>query len=98
MPRNRTRSAIGSKRTSALWKIVAAVVLLSTAIAAVPVIGTIALLYFAVMILMELLLDRSPKGNGVIVGMLRGIPMWYLKLWKYAFLGREFPGFVPSRA
>ena len=98
MARHRTRQAIGTNRTSAIWRLVVAVILVATAVAAVPVIGTIALVYFVIMLLVMFFLDRKPGNQGLIMGLLRGIPMWYLALFKYAFLGREFPGFIPSRA
>lgn len=96
--RRRARSAVGGTRVSLFWQLVGLAVLLSSAVVVAPAVVTVATVYLVVRVIVVLLFDRQPQGNGLIMGMLRGIPMWYLKLWKWAILGSDFPGFVPSRA
>lgn len=93
-----TARYVGQNRSSAFWRVVGLFVIAISA----PVIVTVALgaglLYMLVDVLTRGVTNRGASGNGMIMGGLKGIFMWFMEMLKWIFTGREFPGFVPSRA
>lgn len=98
MPTQRTRQAIGGTRTSGLARLVGLFVLLAIDAVLLPIAVGAAAVYMVVDVAFSLVLDRRASGNGLIMGMLKGIFMWAIDLHKWVLVGREFPGFIPSRA
>ena len=94
----RTRRAIGSTRTSWILRLIGLVVLSAASVVLLPIVGAVALVYFALSFLWALLTDNDTGPNNWLMGWLRGIPRHYIKWVKWALLGDEWPGLAPSRA
>lgn len=92
------RQTLGSQRTSGINRVIGLVALVVTAPVLIPVVAIAGLIYMALDVLKRIVMDSGASGNGVIMGGLEGIFMWYLKVIKWAVVGREWPGFVPRRA
>lgn len=94
----RTRRAIGGTRTDWLIRLVGLIVLLTVSTVLLPIAAVAAGIYFALAFIVAIVLDREMGANNWLMGWMRGIPRWYLKLIKWAALGDDFPGYLPSRA
>lgn len=98
MARNRTRSAIGGTRTSALWRLVGLFALMALDAFLIPIALIAAAVYFVVDIVKSIAVDKHVSGNGMILGAMRGVWKWVLGLHTWVLFGSDFPGFLPSRA
>lgn len=94
----RTRRAIGGTRTDWIVRLIGLVALVAVSTVLLPVAAALAVAYFVLAFVVAILLDRETGPNNWLMGWLRGIPRWYLKLIKWAALGDEWPGWLPSRA
>lgn len=99
MTGRRTRQMLGGTRTSSLHRFIWLIVLALASPVLVPVALGAGLLYMVVDVLKGVVMDSNASGNGLIMGTLKGIPMWFLDHVMWTLFGdRDFPGFIPSRA
>lgn len=94
----RTRRAIGGTRTDWILRLIGLVVIGAASAVLLPAAGILAFAYFALAFIWAILTGNDTGPNNWLMGWLRGVPRWYMGLVKWALLGDDFPGFLPSRA